>query len=101
MQEPIEIKLCSRWVTDKKVKNSGNLIQKDDKFVYVPILQTLQQLINNDSIRKELGENQVKNDNFTTTMVCLCLYCRFQSFIYHVMSYCIIFVMVGRQKSIA
>ena len=54
MQEPIEIKLGSRWVTDKKVKNSGNLIQKDNKFVYVPILQTLQQLINNDSIRKEV-----------------------------------------------
>ena len=54
VQEPIEIKLGSRWVTDKKVKNSGNLIQKDDKFVYVPILQTLQQLINNDSIRKEV-----------------------------------------------
>ena len=54
MQEPIETKLGSCWVTDKNVKNSGNLIQKDDKFVYVPILQTLQQLINNDSIRKEV-----------------------------------------------
>lgn len=37
-------------MTDK----SGKLVSKDDKFVYIPILSTLQQLMNNDSIRNEV-----------------------------------------------
>lgn len=41
-------------MTDKSKKGAGGLVLKDDKFVYVPILDTIQQLVTNDAIRNEV-----------------------------------------------
>ena len=48
------MKLESRWVTSKMNKTAGSLVLKQDKFLYIPIIQTLQQIIKNDSIRNEV-----------------------------------------------
>ncbi len=50
----MSIKLGSQWVSSKSGSNAGKLILKDEKFFYVPILQTLQQLLGNPSIRTEV-----------------------------------------------
>ena len=54
----MEIKLGTRWVTSKKSNSAGSLVMKEDKFVYVSILQTLQQILHNQSIRKEVTDTE-------------------------------------------
>ena len=54
IQKPVEITLGSHWVTSTSSKTSGQLKMKDNKFVYVPMIETLQQLMNNESVLSEV-----------------------------------------------
>lgn len=50
----LEIELDRHWVTSKKHGAAGILVLKQDKFVYIPILKTLELIMQNDSIRNEV-----------------------------------------------
>ena len=55
MQEPQKIVLGAYH---KKVRKGSKLVdvQKEDKAYYIPILQSLQQLLNNDSVLEEVAK---------------------------------------------
>ena len=46
--------LGNRWVTSTSGKSTGMLTLTEDKFVYIPILHTLQQILQNQSILNEV-----------------------------------------------
>ena len=54
IQKPTEIVLGERWVTKTSGRRCGELVHKEDKFVYVPILETLEMLLKNESLSTEV-----------------------------------------------
>ena len=53
MQEPVTIELGERHVW-KGSGSSRKLVTKHDTFIYIPVLQTLQTLLNNKAIMSEV-----------------------------------------------
>ena len=45
----------SHWITSTSSQTAGQLVLKDDKFIYIPILETLQQLLCNKSVLTEVN----------------------------------------------
>jgi len=50
IQKPVQIVLGERWITKKSGQQAGELVHKKDKYVYVPILETLEMLLKNESL---------------------------------------------------
>ena len=46
--------LGERWVTKKSGRQAGQLVRKEDELVYIPILETIQVLLNNVSVSTEV-----------------------------------------------
>ena len=49
----MEIQIGSHWITDV-AKTPGKLVLREHKYVYIPILNTIQQLLKDDSVLTEV-----------------------------------------------